>query len=103
MSWTVYLMPEIEDELRRLLVPERKAILNAVEKLEALGPELGYPHSSAVRGADRLRELRPRAGRSPWRAFYRQLGTVLVVAAIGPRLKWILAGSSGQSYWRRRG
>jgi hypothetical protein len=83
VTWTVYLMPETEDELRRLPLTERKAILNAVEKLEALGPELGYPHSSAVRDADRLRELRPRAGRSPWRAFYRHVGTELVVAAIG--------------------
>jgi hypothetical protein len=27
------------------------AVLNAAKKLEALGPELGYPHSSAVRDA----------------------------------------------------
>jgi hypothetical protein len=38
-----------------------------------------------VQGADRLRELRPRAGRSPWRAFYRQMGDVIfVVGAVGP-------------------
>ena len=54
------------------------------EKLEALGPGLGYPHSSAVRDADRLRELRPRAGRSPWRGFYRRFGDVFVLAAVGP-------------------
>jgi len=41
------------------------------------------PHSSAVRGADRLRELRLRAGRSAWRGFYRRLGDVFVIAAIG--------------------
>ena len=35
-------------------------------------------------GADRLRELRPRAGRSPWRAFYRRVGGDVVIAAIGP-------------------
>ena len=33
---------------------------NAVTKLQAIGPSLGYPHSSAVRDAARLRELRPR-------------------------------------------
>jgi hypothetical protein len=48
------------------------------------GPHLGYPHSSAVRDADRLSELRPRAGRSAWRALYRQVGEVFVVAAVGP-------------------
>jgi len=32
---------------------------NAIDKLGALGPALPYPHSSDVRGADRLRELRP--------------------------------------------
>lgn len=53
-------------------------------KLEALGPSLPYPHSSAVQDADRLRELRPRAGNSPSRAFYRQVGEAFVVAAIGP-------------------
>ena len=40
--------------------------------------------SSAVQGADRLRELRPRGGRSPWRALYRQVGDEFVIAAVGP-------------------
>jgi hypothetical protein len=50
---------------------EKAALINAEAKLAALGPGLPYPHSSAVQGADRLRELRPRGGRSPWRALYR--------------------------------
>ncbi|MBI2299153.1 MAG: hypothetical protein HYU66_09470 [Armatimonadetes bacterium] len=45
---------------------------------------LAFPHSSAVRIAPGLRELRPRAGRSRWRAFYRRRGRRIVVAAIGP-------------------
>ena len=56
-------------------------MIRAVEKLEAFGPQLGHPHTSAVRGAPRLRELRPRAGRSPWRALYRRVGDVFVIAA----------------------
>jgi hypothetical protein len=52
-------------------------------KLGVYGPQLGYPHTG-VRHADRLRELRPRAGRSAWRALYRQVGEVFVVAAVGP-------------------
>lgn len=84
MPWTVSLHPQAEAELKRLPTAERVAVLNAAQKLEALGPDLGYPHSSAVRDADRLRELRPRAGRSPWRGFYRRFGDVFVLAAVGP-------------------
>jgi hypothetical protein len=53
-------------------------------RLQALGPTLGHPHSSAVVSAVSLRELRPRAGRSRWRAFYRQVGQVFVIGAVGP-------------------
>ena len=65
-------------------------LINADAKLGAYGPRLGYPHTSAVPGTERLRELRPRAGRSAWRALYRQVGQVFVVAAVG-------AGSPGGS------
>ncbi len=57
---------------------------NAFEKLEAYGDHLPFPHSSRVKGATQLRELRPRAGRSPWRAFYPRVGDTLVIGAIGP-------------------
>jgi hypothetical protein len=43
-----------------------------------------YPHSSDVRGVSGLRELRPRRGRSPWRALYRQMGDIFVIAAVCP-------------------
>ncbi len=59
-------------------------MINADAKLSAYGPRLGYPHTSAVRGARLLRELRPRAGRSPYRALYRRIGDTFVVAAVGP-------------------
>lgn len=58
-------------------------MLNAIDKLEAIGPELGFPHTSRVQGAN-VRELRPRAGRSPWRAFYHQVGNELIIGSIGP-------------------
>ncbi|GLY02167.1 type II toxin-antitoxin system RelE/ParE family toxin [Actinoplanes sp. NBRC 101535] len=83
--WSVVVHPEAVAELAALPAPERVAIVNAFQKLEVLGPTLPFPHSSAIKNADRLRELRPRAGRSPWRAFYRQMGDVIfVVGAIGP-------------------
>ena len=82
--WTVLYLPEAEGERRRLPAVEKAALINADRKLQALGPRLPYPHSSAVKGADRLRELRPRGGRSAWRALYRQVGDVFVVAAVAP-------------------
>ena len=84
MDYVVILHPSAEEELMRIPEREQVAIRNAVAKLEAQGLQLGYPHSSAIQGADRVRELRPRGGNSPWRAFYRQIGGVFVVASIGP-------------------
>lgn len=75
---------EAEQEIAGVSAPERVDLLNAVAKLEALDAHLPFPHQSTVKGALALRELRPRSGRSPWRAFYRQLGDVFVIAAIGP-------------------
>ena len=79
----VEVLAEAELELNVLPAAERGAILNALEKLRQLGPALGAPHSSQVKGSS-LRELRPRQGRSPWRAFYRRSGERLVVGSIGP-------------------
>jgi len=66
---------------------ERIAIQHAREKLEALGPRLAAPHTSAIRGEDGsgLRELRPRAGRSRWRPIYRRIQPrTFVILAIAP-------------------
>jgi hypothetical protein len=85
--WMVAYLPEAEQELNKLPGAEQAAVRNAERKLESLGPRLPYPHSSDVRGAEGLRELRPRAGRSPWRALYRQAGDTFVIAAICPEAK----------------
>ncbi len=82
--WHVEYLPEADRERGTLPERERAALYNAVEKLRTLGPDLGFPHSSAVREAPGLRELRPRAGRSPWRALYRIIGDEAVIAAVGP-------------------
>jgi len=82
--WEVRFDPVATKELGLLSPRERSAVVTAVKKLEALGPALPFPHCSAVHGAERLRELRPRAGRGPSRAFYRRIGDLFVVAAIGP-------------------
>lgn len=84
MAAVVELLPEAQAEADSLPERERKALSNAVEKLRELGDALGYPHSSQVQGTT-LRELRPRRGNSPWRAFYQRRGDrFFIVAAIGP-------------------
>ncbi len=79
--------PDADDEYRTLPEREQDAMDNAVEKLRAFGQQLGFPHTSAVQGAENLRELRPRTGRSVWRAFYRRVGEVMVIGAFGPEAK----------------
>jgi len=85
--WKVVHHPGTAAELARLPVGERVAMMHAIEKLEALGPGLPFPHQSNVQGADGLRELRPRAGRSPWRGLYGQVGKTFVIVAVGPEAK----------------
>lgn len=83
MAVDVQILPEARAELDSLPQRERDAVANAIYKLQELGDALGYPHSSQVQGTA-LRELRPRQGRSPWRAFYLRRGNrVFVVAAVG--------------------
>jgi hypothetical protein len=83
--WEVVYHPDAEAERSEIPTKERTAIAHVVEKLEALGPELPFPHQSDVRGAKGgIRELRPRGGRSPWRPLYRRVGDVFVVLAVGP-------------------
>lgn len=77
-------MVEADAELQGLSPAEQIAMRHAVEKLRALGTALPFPHQSNVARAHQLRELRPRAGRSTWRALYRQVGQIFVVAAIAP-------------------
>lgn len=76
--------PEAEKEFDDLPTGERVSMAVVVEKLKELGDQLPFPHSSNVRGANKLRELRPRAGRSAWRAFYRRISNTMVIGAIGP-------------------
>jgi hypothetical protein len=85
VTYEVLYHPEAEAERDGLPREERLAIANAVEKLEVFGPDLPFPHSSKAMGADDLRELRPRAGRSAWRPLYRRVAKdVFVIAAIAP-------------------
>lgn len=82
--WSVVDHPDAEGEYRKLGAREAVAVDNAIAKLQELGPKLGFPHSSAVKGADKLRELRPRSGRSVTRPLYRRIDDVFVIGAYGP-------------------
>jgi hypothetical protein len=70
--WQVGWHKDADLELNKLPAPERVAMIHATDKLKALGPRLPYPHQSSIRGVQGLRELRPRGGRSRWRAFYQR-------------------------------
>ncbi|MDA8286546.1 MAG: type II toxin-antitoxin system RelE/ParE family toxin [Actinomycetota bacterium] len=83
-GWPYRYLAEAVEEREALVPKERAALINAEIKLAVFGPNLPFPHSSVVQGADRLRELRPRGGRSPWRALYRRIGGEFVIAAVGP-------------------
>jgi hypothetical protein len=83
--WQVLYLPDAEAERRKLPADERAALQRAVEKLAAIGPDLGFPHSSAVKGMPGgWRELRPRRGRSPYRALYRRVEDAMVIGAVCP-------------------
>jgi hypothetical protein len=76
--------PKQNKNLKPFPMAEEVALRTVMAKLEALGSRLSFPHRSAVRGAT-VRELRPRSGRSPWRAFYRRTGPEhFFVGSIGP-------------------
>lgn len=77
-------MAEAAQERNELSSHDRVALAHAVEKLELCGAQLPAPHQKNVVGADRVRELRPRAGRSQFRAFYRQIERWMVIGAVGP-------------------
>lgn len=77
-------MDEAAKERGQLPVRERVALDHAIAKLETYGPNLPFPHQSDVRGSSGIRELRPRAGRSAWRALYQRIGDIFVIASVGP-------------------
>jgi hypothetical protein len=85
--WIIEWHSHAVEELMRLPKAEQAALAHAVEKLAALGPHLPYPHQSVVKGHQGLRELRPRGGRSPWRALYERRGGAFVIAAVAPEAK----------------
>lgn len=93
-AWPVRYHPKARAEADAIPAHELKAVDNAVDKLASLGPLLPFPHSSKVMGdpGGSLRELRPRAGRSPWRCIYHRIGDLFVIGAIAPEAQKDKAG-----------
>ncbi|WP_239332201.1 type II toxin-antitoxin system RelE/ParE family toxin [Frankia sp. CiP3] len=97
MPWDVLVHPDAVDELAKLPAKERAAIDSALDKLRERGTDLPFPHTSAVVDADRLWELRPRGGNSPWRAFYRRMGQSS--SSLVPSDTTTSGSTGGQSPW----
>lgn len=63
----------------------RKAVLTIAGVLEHGGPTLTEPHSKSIKGAPKLRELRPGGGRVAVRPIYAQTDArTFTILAIGP-------------------
>ena len=72
MSWTVEYTDEFGAGFDGLEEREQNRLVAAVQRLEAQGPSLEYPHSSGIVNSrhEHMRELRVQIGGHPFRAFY---------------------------------
>lgn len=66
---------------------DRKAVLNAVQKLRDVGPDLPSPHMKSLKGSADLFELRPKQGACEVRPIYARLGQRFVVMAVAAKKK----------------
>jgi len=72
MSWNVEYTDEFEAWWEQLTEGDQIALAATVELLEALGPKLGFPHSSGINGSrhSHMRELRTQSKGKPIRTLY---------------------------------
>jgi hypothetical protein len=71
MAFGVFGTDEFQAWFLGLAAVEQQAVINAVTKLELLGPALGRPHSARLDGTmEPFRELRPKQGHGPLRIVY---------------------------------
>lgn len=70
--WNVVATPDFAAWWNDLALDEQESVMATVGMLKDLGPHLGFPHSSAIRGRrlSRLRELRIQHEGRPWRVLY---------------------------------
>lgn len=72
MLWEVEYTEEFREWWIELTSRQQDAIESKVDMLSHLGPDLGYPHTSAIHGSrySHMRELRVPSGRGQIRIFY---------------------------------
>jgi len=72
MTWDVEYTDEFEAWWESLTLGEQTAIEGSVELLMALGPNLGFPDSSGIKGSkhSHMRELRTQFSGRPYRTLY---------------------------------
>jgi hypothetical protein len=94
MTWNVEYTDQFEAWWALLSEDEQVSVAASVALLEARGPQLGFPHSSAVNGSryGHMRELRTQHAGRPFRTLY----------AFDPRRDVILllgGDKTGQNRW----
>ena len=72
MEWLIEYTDEYGEWLESLTLEQQEDIVASVELLHRRGPNLGYPHSSAINGSrfGQMRELRTQIGGHPLRTLY---------------------------------
>ncbi len=72
MPWEIEYTDEFGEWWGGLSAEEQEAIETSVQLLEALGPNLRFPHSSGVNGSkhNHMRELRTQHEGRPYRTLY---------------------------------
>ena len=72
MAWEIEYTDEFGDWWATLTETEQEDVDAYVQRLEARGPNLPYPHSSGINGSrhDHMRELRVQSHGKPFRVFY---------------------------------
>ena len=72
MAWEIEYTDEFGDWWATLTETEQEDVDAYVQRLEARGPNLPYPHSSGINGSrhDHMRELRVQSHGNPFRVFY---------------------------------
>ena len=72
MTWNVEYTDELDHWWSSLDEAEQESVAASVGLLEALGPNLGFPHSSGIEGSKHghMRELRVQHQGRPYRVLY---------------------------------
>lgn len=70
MQVEVVVTAEFVEWWDELSVAEQTSVAAVVDLLELFGPDLGFPHCSAIAGSKKIRELRIQHRGSPYRVLY---------------------------------